>query len=124
VVEHDLAKVGVEGSNPFARSRFFQIGNESPLSQRAFRCLAYHNSRCIYAPPDIRARNHPAGRLRHSRSRRIGGCQIAAGGKIFLISRCVDRTRGVRFSPAPDVVAFDGLVHDRADQNPSLETQK
>ena len=22
VVEHDLAKVGVEGSNPFARSRF------------------------------------------------------------------------------------------------------
>ena len=28
-VEHDLAKVGVEGSNPFARSRFFanmQVG--------------------------------------------------------------------------------------------------
>ena len=24
VVEHDLAKVGVEGSSPFARSRFFQ----------------------------------------------------------------------------------------------------
>ena len=24
VVEHDLAKVGVEGSNPFARSRFFK----------------------------------------------------------------------------------------------------
>jgi hypothetical protein len=24
VVEHDLAKVGVEGSNPFARSSFFQ----------------------------------------------------------------------------------------------------
>jgi hypothetical protein len=23
VVEHDLAKVGVEGSNPFARSKFF-----------------------------------------------------------------------------------------------------
>jgi hypothetical protein len=23
-VEHNLAKVGVEGSNPFARSRFFQ----------------------------------------------------------------------------------------------------
>ena len=25
VVEHDLAKVGVEGSSPFARSRFFQM---------------------------------------------------------------------------------------------------
>jgi hypothetical protein len=24
VVEHDLAKVGVEGSNPFARSIFFE----------------------------------------------------------------------------------------------------
>jgi hypothetical protein len=27
VVEHDLAKVGVEGSSPFARSRFSQFGN-------------------------------------------------------------------------------------------------
>jgi hypothetical protein len=26
VVEHDLAKVGVEGSNPFARSRIFSGG--------------------------------------------------------------------------------------------------
>jgi hypothetical protein len=26
VVEHDLAKVGVEGSSPFARSRFFLFG--------------------------------------------------------------------------------------------------
>jgi hypothetical protein len=25
VVEHDLAKVGVEGSNPFARSRFLEM---------------------------------------------------------------------------------------------------
>jgi hypothetical protein len=29
VVEHDLAKVGVEGSNPFARSRIF-------LAKRSF----------------------------------------------------------------------------------------
>ena len=27
VVEHDLAKVGVEGSSPFARSRFSQLAN-------------------------------------------------------------------------------------------------
>jgi hypothetical protein len=26
-VEHDLAKVGVEGSNPFARSNFFKVSN-------------------------------------------------------------------------------------------------
>jgi hypothetical protein len=39
VVEHDLAKVGVEGSNPFARSRFSNIGklDESPPDRRAFR---------------------------------------------------------------------------------------
>jgi hypothetical protein len=40
VVEHDLAKVGVEGSNPFARSRIFldlAKFDEGPLSQRAFR---------------------------------------------------------------------------------------
>src|SRR6202167_4341420 len=42
VVEHDLAKVGVEGSNPFARSRFFNLANfdEGPLPQRAFRFAA------------------------------------------------------------------------------------
>src|SRR3954452_22993450 len=28
VVEHDLAKVGVEGSSPFARSNFSHIGND------------------------------------------------------------------------------------------------
>jgi hypothetical protein len=35
-----LAKVGVEGSNPFARSRIFKVAtfDESPLTQRAFRC--------------------------------------------------------------------------------------
>src|ERR1019366_6424956 len=35
-----LAKVGVEGSNPFARSRFSKVAkfDESPLCQRAFRC--------------------------------------------------------------------------------------
>jgi hypothetical protein len=39
VVEHDLAKVGVEGSSPFARSRFLELAtfDESPLCQRAFR---------------------------------------------------------------------------------------
>jgi hypothetical protein len=36
VVEHDLAKVGVEGSSPFARSRFSQFGK-----------------RCIEGPPAI-----------------------------------------------------------------------
>jgi hypothetical protein len=39
VVEHDLAKVGVEGSNPFARSRNFRMAefNEGPRTSRAFR---------------------------------------------------------------------------------------
>ena len=39
MVEHDLAKVGVEGSNPFARSRIFEVAkfDEGPLCQRAFR---------------------------------------------------------------------------------------
>jgi hypothetical protein len=43
VVEHDLAKVGVEGSSPFARSRIFELAkfDEGPLRQRAFRCLEY-----------------------------------------------------------------------------------
>ena len=41
MVEHDLAKVGVEGSNPFARSRIFRMAkfDEGPLHQRAFRFL-------------------------------------------------------------------------------------
>ena len=34
-VEHDLAKVGVEGSNPFARSNIFQILQSS---SRTVRC--------------------------------------------------------------------------------------
>jgi hypothetical protein len=48
VVEHDLAKVGVEGSNPFARSRIFELAkfDEGPLSQRAFRFL---ESRRVFA---------------------------------------------------------------------------
>jgi hypothetical protein len=40
VVEHDLAKVGVEGSSPFARSRFLSRKlkfDEGPLHWRAFR---------------------------------------------------------------------------------------
>jgi hypothetical protein len=36
VVEHDLAKVGVEGSNPFARSRIFLIWRSSTKA----RCLS------------------------------------------------------------------------------------
>ena len=38
VVEHDLAKVGVEGSNPFARSRFFNLAklDEGPLQSGLF----------------------------------------------------------------------------------------
>jgi hypothetical protein len=38
VVEHDLAKVGVEGSNPFARSNKSSMAelNESPRWSRAF----------------------------------------------------------------------------------------
>jgi hypothetical protein len=37
-VEHDLAKVGVEGSNPFARSKFFKplIQAFSLNTRRAF----------------------------------------------------------------------------------------
>ena len=36
VVEHDLAKVGVEGSSPFARSRFFSYGKSPDHRQAAF----------------------------------------------------------------------------------------
>jgi hypothetical protein len=39
VVEHDLAKVGVEGSSPFARSRFsFETlkSDEGPLTSGLF----------------------------------------------------------------------------------------
>jgi hypothetical protein len=50
VVEHDLAKVGVEGSNPFARSRIFlnlAKCDEGPLNKRAFRfadgCRAFRD---------------------------------------------------------------------------------
>jgi hypothetical protein len=42
VVEHDLAKVGVEGSNPFARSRKFELAE---LRQAAVRRL------CRLPPP-------------------------------------------------------------------------
>jgi hypothetical protein len=31
-VEHDLAKVGVEGSNPFARSNFYQVILPEPVT--------------------------------------------------------------------------------------------
>jgi hypothetical protein len=33
VVEHDLAKVGVEGSNPFARSRIAELAEISAINQ-------------------------------------------------------------------------------------------
>jgi hypothetical protein len=38
VVEHDLAKVGVEGSNPFARSRFFKLAkfDQEPAASAGF----------------------------------------------------------------------------------------
>ena len=33
-VEHDLAKVGVEGSNPFARSNFQMSGPDTWVTER------------------------------------------------------------------------------------------
>ena len=33
-VEHNLAKVGVEGSNPFARSRFAMSGPDTQVTKR------------------------------------------------------------------------------------------
>ena len=45
-------------------------------------------------------------------------------GKKLLLNRAASGGRVARFSPALDVVAFDGLVQVRADQKPSLETKK
>jgi hypothetical protein len=77
VVEHDLAKVGVEGSNPFARSRFFILASLTKA-----RCKA--------------------------------GLSFLRSGK--RIRGGLAETRGARFSPAADVIAFDGLIHLTADQ--------
>ena len=38
-VEHNLAKVGVEGSNPFARSSFFDALNNIKLAKLFNYCL-------------------------------------------------------------------------------------
>jgi hypothetical protein len=59
VVEHDLAKVGVEGSNPFARSKIFRMAKfvEGPLPSGLF---AFR--KCVRQRPTIRG--HAAGVLR------------------------------------------------------------
>jgi hypothetical protein len=45
VVEHDLAKVGVEGSNPFARSRIFEWQSDRlTTSRRSAALLLYVHS--------------------------------------------------------------------------------
>jgi hypothetical protein len=41
VVEHDLAKVGVEGSNPFARSSFSRIDFRLGLRQLRWETAGY-----------------------------------------------------------------------------------
>ena len=47
VVEHDLAKVGVEGSSPFARSNFLQA--PQPLLQ-SVDCTGYVQELCVVHP--------------------------------------------------------------------------
>ena len=46
VVEHDLAKVGVEGSSPFARSRFLSWQTAGPMTGRLWAALSFLGSRC------------------------------------------------------------------------------
>ena len=77
MVEHDLAKVGVEGSNPFARSSFFEMAkfDESPLHCSGLfvfgRCVAPHLLRFAAAIPQTRPQfltpiPPPLSRTRHS----------------------------------------------------------
>ena len=61
MVEHDLAKVGVEGSNPFARSSFFEMAmfDESPLL-----CSGLF----VFAGGRVNARYFFSGKMRSDRS--------------------------------------------------------
>jgi hypothetical protein len=55
VVEHDLAKVGVEGSNPFARSRIFDGKAERmPAVSAGFSFFAAHLGNAVELPSPIR----------------------------------------------------------------------
>jgi hypothetical protein len=51
VVEHDLAKVGVEGSNPFARSKF--SSRDQGLSTRPLieRAVCFSGYLFLHLPP-------------------------------------------------------------------------
>ena len=55
MVEHDLAKVGVEGSNPFARSRIFlmakrQFNDKPPPGGFVVSCPFTYNRRIVRFP--------------------------------------------------------------------------
>jgi hypothetical protein len=61
VVEHDLAKVGVEGSNPFARSRFFNLAklDEGPLQSGLFVFVELKNDFASASPRRVARASHP-----------------------------------------------------------------
>src|SRR6202043_1800046 len=83
VVEHDLAKVGVEGSNPFARSNFLEVAkcDEGPLCQRAFRFPAYACSGPpILATPSQNALEFPVARNAPCEMHIEGAPRIPHGG--------------------------------------------
>jgi hypothetical protein len=103
VVEHDLAKVGVEGSNPFARSRIFKMAkfDEGPLTSGLF----------VFWNPRVR-RNHSRDQDFAMLDTTLDCAEIKSA-TYFLARRnffsiCFDLTgpRSARFSRRPGVIAF------------------
>ena len=85
--EHNLAKVGVEGSNPFARSKF-PLGNQSvmrrpPQGGLSLFCRGVHMVSTAVRPPWLLGPS-----LRHSE--RVKTLSLGRGGVLWLIDRCRD----------------------------------
>ena len=112
----NLAKGRGPGFESFARSRFSKSATRARCVSGLFRCF-----RDTIAPVHLGPK-YPLGRLHHFPSGKSPRPPIAASRRFFS-NRAASAGRVARFSPALDVVAFDGPVQVRADQKPSLETE-
>jgi hypothetical protein len=138
-----LAKVGVEGSSPFARSRFFSNRQsltkarhvsglflsfpamrsdghgDSAISRRGSRCDDVVNSRRENLPQLMRSnvRYRIAASAKNASNKTVRKKFLLT---LFLLSQ----GRASRFSPSMDVITFQGLIHLGAGQSSSLERSK
>ncbi len=107
-VEHNLAKVGVEGSNPFARSKKFLVSQRPLVAPRKRRSAAIgrmkhevpgsivHFVHPLLRVRAIRAHERFSSSLREGRSPvRAGGCELVITVRNLYLEALAQKTRDV-----------------------------